>query len=155
MSAILERWNSAAEYFSLMVSRPTPLQYAALCYRKSGNCAEVLLITSRGSGRWILPKGWAMKNTSDFGTAASEAFEEAGVVGRIGPSALGTYQFRKWMRGGLPVRCTVQVYPLEVERLEDDYPEKDERQRQWFSVEEAAGKVDEPELQSLIRDFCP
>ncbi|WP_419913549.1 NUDIX hydrolase [Hoeflea sp.] len=155
MSAILERWNTAAEYFSLMVSRPTPLQYAALCYRKSGHSFEVLLITSRGSGRWILPKGWAIKNTSDFGTAAVEAFEEAGVIGRIGASPLGTYEFHKWMRGGLPVRCTVQVYPLEVEELEDDFPEKDQRQRHWFKIEDAAEKVDEPQLQTMIREFCP
>ncbi|MEX3008767.1 NUDIX hydrolase [Hoeflea sp. TYP-13] len=155
MSALMERWNTAAEYLSLMVSRPAPLQYAALCYRKAADGIEVLLITSRGTGRWILPKGWAIKNMSDSGTAAREALEEAGVAGWVHSDSIGTYEYRKWMHGGLPVQCTVQVYPLRVEHLEDKYPEKNQRQRRWFSQQEAASLVGEPELQQLIRSFCP
>ena len=154
MSAIKQSWNAASEYLSLMVRRPTPLQYAALCYRRKKGVVEILLITSRGTGRWILPKGWAMKKESEPGTAAQEAYEEAGVVGQIDPTALGTFEFDKWVHG-MPVPCTVQVYPLKVERLDDDFPEKDQRQRKWFSIEEAAAKVDEPQLQDLIKSFCP
>jgi 8-oxo-dGTP pyrophosphatase MutT (NUDIX family) len=147
--------STAAEYLSLMVSRPPPLQYAALCYRQGVDGVEILLITSRGTGRWILPKGWAMKNLSDFGTAAQEALEEAGVVGDVESNSIGSYQFRKWLPGGLPVNCTVKVYPLEVLRLEDEYPEKEQRQRRWFNQETAAELVGEPELKELLREFTP
>lgn len=151
----MESWNTAAEYFSLMVSRPAPLQYAALCYRKTGVRVEFLLVTSRGTGRWILPKGWAMDKMSGSGAAAREAYEEAGVFGKIMEDPLGAYDYKKWMRGGLPVQCSVRVYALEVERLENGYPENDQRNRQWFSQEEAVELVSEPQLKALISDFNP
>jgi 8-oxo-dGTP pyrophosphatase MutT (NUDIX family) len=147
--------SKAAETLSLMVSRPPSLQYAALCYRKAKKGIEVLLITSRGSGRWIMPKGWAMKNETDYGTAAQEAREEAGVVGDVEQEAIGSYRYRKLLPEGLPIDCTVNVYALEVERLEDEYLEKGERQRRWFSQDEAARKVGEPELQLLLKEYTP
>ncbi|MCP4314517.1 MAG: NUDIX hydrolase [Hyphomicrobiales bacterium] len=150
-----QRLNTAADYLSLMMSRPAPLQYAALCFRRGTEGLEVLLVTSRGTGRWILPKGWAIKNLSDSGTAAREALEEAGVVGQVRSKSIGTYQVRKWMHGGLPVQCTVQVYPLEVEQLRDEYPERNQRQRRWFSQAEAASLIGEPELKALISVFYP
>ena len=150
-----QSWNTAAEYLSLMVSRPAHLQYAALCFRRGSDGHDVLLITSRGTGRWILPKGWAIKNLSDSGTAEREALEEAGVVGRIRPNAIGSYPYRKWMRGGLPVQCDVQVYALEVSHLKEEFPERKQRQRSWFSQQEAATLVGEPELKQLISDFYP
>lgn len=155
LSAIMNKLNSAAEHLSLMFIRPAPLQYAALCYRRTGHGQEILLITSRGTGRWVLPKGWSMKKKSGSGAAAREAYEEAGAVGQIGQQPVGTFEYRKWLRGGLPVQCIVRVYPLEVERLEDDFPEKDQRQRQWFSPQQASELVEEPQLQALIRRFCP
>ena len=134
---------------------PDAQQYAALCYRRAGSGIEVLLITSRGTGRWIIPKGWAMEDLSDHATAAREALEEAGVVGKIRKKPIGEYPYSKWMPTELPVQCTVQVYPLEVDHLEDNYLEKDERERRWFSQKKAAAKVGEPELKKLILDFDP
>lgn len=130
-------------------------QYAALCYRLTKGGCEVLLITSRGTGRWILPKGWAIKNSSDWQTAASEAQEEAGVKGKVAKKPIGSYYYRKWMQQGLPIECDVTVYPLEVSRLQEDYLEKHERERRWFSQAEAAALVGEPELKKLIANFKP
>lgn len=155
MTAVTQLLYKAAETLRLMVSRPAPLQYGALCFRRGAEGLEVLLITSRGTGRWILPKGWAIKNLSDSGTAAREAFEEAGVVGQVRSKSIGTYRVRKWIHGGLPVYCTVQLYPLEVEQLRDKYPEKKQRKRRWFSQAEAASLLGDPELKALVSAFYP
>ncbi|MEM9107054.1 MAG: NUDIX hydrolase [Pseudomonadota bacterium] len=147
--------HKAAEAEKPRSDRPAALQYAALCYRRTDDGIDVLLITSRGTGRWIIPKGWAMEDLSDHATAAREALEEAGVVGKIKKKSIGTYPYSKWMPAEMPIECSVKVYPLEVSQLEDDYLEKDERERRWFSRKKAASKVDEPELKELILDFKP
>ncbi len=96
-----------------------------------------------------------MDKMSGSGAAAREAYEEAGVFGQIKDDPLGTYDYQKWMRGGLPVQCSVRVYALKVERLESGYPEIDQRHRQWFSQEEAVDFVNEPQLKALISEFDP
>jgi len=148
-------WRELVENLGLMVSRPAALQYGALCYRVKADEPTFLLITSRETGRWIIPKGWAVKNLSDAGSAEQEAFEEAGAVGHICASPLGTYRYQKWMQGGFPVECDVRVYAMAVERLEDEYPEADQRQRRWFRRDDAVCRIDEPQLQDLVADFSP
>ena len=150
-----DRWKGFVENVGLMVSRPAPLQYAALCYRQSKKRREFLLITSRDTGRWIIPKGWAIKNLTEAESAAQEAFEEAGVVGRIEADPLGAFDYDKWMDGGFPIRCRVQVYAMEVARLEKSYPEAQQRKRKWFGMKGAIARVQEPELQKLIAGFSP
>jgi 8-oxo-dGTP pyrophosphatase MutT (NUDIX family) len=151
----LESWKGFVENIGLMVSRPAPLQYAALCYRIADDDLKILLITSRDSRRWIIPKGWAIKNLSGSGSAAREAYEEAGAIGRIDPAPFGTYSYRKWLRGGFPVHCDVRVYSMEVDHLADAYPELDQRKRRWFTKNEAVSKVKEPQLRDLISSFSP
>ncbi len=133
----------------------TDAQYAALCYRLSGkDTNEVLLITSRDTGRWVIPKGWPMKGKSGAECALREAFEEAGVEGRLSPDPIGVYPYDKV----LPDRvtpCIVTVYPVEVSHLSKDFPEKGQRERRWFKAKKAAAKVDEPELRSLLNSFDP
>ena len=123
-------------------------QVAALPYRTDslGNL-EILLVTSRETGRWVLPKGWPMKGRNLHKAAQIEAFEEAGVVGKTGKRALGTYSYDK--DGVVP--CRVSVYPLPVEALEGEWPEKDQRQREWHSPTEASECVDESDLKALLR----
>jgi len=127
-----------------------PRQYAALPYReaKKGRI-EVLLITSRGAGRWLIPKGWPMKGRKPHETAAREAYEEAGAVGRPDRRPVGVYAGRKRMNGSR-IRCHIEVYPLPVSRLKANWPESAERVRKWFDVKKAAALVDEPGLESLI-----
>lgn len=139
----------------LMVRRPPRQQYAALCYRisKGSNTPEILLLTSRETRRWVIPKGWPMDGKDAYKVAEREAYEEAGVKGDIGQDSIGHFHYDKKLRSGLVVTCRVEVYPLKVEKLISDFPEKDERDLSWFSPAEAAELVNEPELKQLILEF--
>ena len=112
-----------------------------------------MLITSRETRRWIVPKGWPMKGRSPHGTAAREALQEAGIRGRISKQAIGAYSYTKRGLGGQRWDCTVHVFPLEVRTELDTWREKSERTREWFSYLEAAELIEEPELKSLILAF--
>ncbi|MEM6463349.1 MAG: NUDIX hydrolase [Pseudomonadota bacterium] len=147
--------NAAVEDHSRMVGQQPHAQYAALCFRRATDGHQILLITSRGTGRWVLPKGWAIKNLTGSGTAAQEALEEAGVRGKVRSDPIGSYDYNKWLHDGLTVPCLVQVYPLEVAQLIDDYPEKHERQRRWFKPDEAGCRVEERQLKKLLNAFRP
>ncbi|QPM88969.1 NUDIX hydrolase [Pseudooceanicola algae] len=130
-------------------------QYAALTYRMVKDRPEILLITSRGTGRWILPKGWPMKNRSPANAALREAYEEAGVSGRVSDEALGTYGYDKMLDDGAALPCRCVVYPVEVDHLKRQFPEAGQRRRKWVSRKKAARLVDEPELAQLLRQFDP
>ena len=140
-------------------TRPEPdreprTQYAALPWRKAADGAvEMLLITSRESRRWVIPKGWPMKDKKPAPCAAQEAFEEAGVVGSPGRKTLGAYHYDKRLRSGRLQHVRVMVYPLEVREERDAWPEKDQRERLWASPADAAGLVEEPELKALLAKF--
>jgi 8-oxo-dGTP pyrophosphatase MutT (NUDIX family) len=127
-------------------------QYAALPFRRQEGL-EVMLITSRERRRWVIPKGWPMKGKSRHGAAAQEALEEAGIQGAIKKKAVGSYIYVKRGIGGISWPCTVFVYPLAVHVEQDDWLEKAERTRQWFSYIEAAEAVEEPDLRALILAF--
>ena len=125
-------------------------QYAALCWRMHRGAVEVLLVTSRDTGRWVLPKGWPANGLSPADSARREAWEEAGVEGAVGPDALGFYAYDKVMAPDPSLPCVVGVFPLRVERLLARFPERKERRRKWFAAEKAARKVMEPELRALL-----
>lgn len=141
--------------------RPEPdreprTQYAALPWRRREDGAvEVLLITSRESRRWVIPKGWPMKDMEPGPCAAQEAFEEAGVLGDTRRRSLGVYHYDKWLRSGRQQHVRVQVFALEVREERGIWPEMAERDRNWTSPAEAASLVDEPELQALLAKFKP
>ena len=127
---------------------------AALCWRASAEGGpEVLLITSLNSRRWILPKGWLMESMSLAESAAREAFEEAGVAGRIASKPFGSYHYLKEKKDGGGVPCSVDVFALEVTQQLDDWPEKGAREISWLLLDEAAILVSEPGLRELLRDF--
>jgi hypothetical protein len=114
---------------------------------------QVLLVTSRESGRWVIPKGNFGNNVSPHSAAAQEAEEEAGVRGSVCPTPLGTYRYRKRKGSGAALMADVEVFPLAVSEELSDWKEKKQRQRRWFSLGEAANAVDEPDLRDLIRSF--
>ncbi len=122
-------------------------QSAAIPYRHRKGKLEVLLITSRKKKRWIIPKGIVEPTLGAPDSAAKEAWEEAGVAGIIHPEPLGVYTYEKW--GG---RCTVTVYTLKVETEFAHWPEED-RNREWVSVQEAASRVREKDLKTMIRSL--
>jgi 8-oxo-dGTP pyrophosphatase MutT (NUDIX family) len=130
------------------------LQYAALPWRRAGSL-EILLVSSRETKRWVIPKGWPIPGLSPHDAAAREAFEEAGVKGRTEAIALGHYHYVKRRRRGTDQLCRVEVFALNVESQAADWPEKDERTRRWFLATAAADAVEEIELKALIRGFMP
>ena len=86
---------------------------------------EVLLITSRDTGRWIIPKGWPLKGKAPHKAAAREAREEAGIVGKINKRPLGSFFYEKRLKRGKIVVCEVQVFGLKVKRQKASWPEKE------------------------------
>ncbi len=131
-------------------------QFAALCYRVHNDKTQVLLVTSRTRGRWIIPKGWPVEGATPAEAAATEAYEEAGVKGKTFNICLGLYSYTKIMGEGeddLP--CAVSVFPVKVKTILKDYPEKADRKRKWFSVKKAAARVREPELRKILKHFDP
>ncbi len=125
-------------------------QVAALPLRLAKNGAiEILLVTSRDTGRWIIPKGWTSKRIRDCKAAAREAREEAGVKGKILREAIGTYRYIKRELGNGAL-IEVRVFLLKVSKRCKRWPEKRERRRAWFDIEDAASRVSDPELSILI-----
>ena len=135
--------------------RDVSTQFGALCYRVKNDKVQILLITSRGTGRWIIPKGWPMNETTPSEAAQQEAWEEAGVKGEAIPVCLGIYSYQKNVGENDDLPCVVATFPIKVKKLAKDYPEADERDRKWFSPKEAASLVDEPELATMIKKFKP
>jgi 8-oxo-dGTP pyrophosphatase MutT (NUDIX family) len=134
--------------------RPKRVQVAALCYREKKNRKEVLLITSRDTGRWILPKGWPIDGLDEAGAALQEAWEEAGVKkGEIANSPLGTFNYDKRMDSGALTPVEAQVFEVKVQDMRDEFPETDERTRRWVAPAKAAEMVDEPELKQILNAF--
>jgi 8-oxo-dGTP pyrophosphatase MutT (NUDIX family) len=117
--------------------------------RKKRKSWQVLLITSRETGRWVIPKGWPSRRLSDVIAAAREAKQEAGVTGKISKEICGSYRYRKVGRAGVRM-VEVNTYVLRVKREKKTWRERGQRQRAWFEKEEAASKVKEPGLKALI-----
>jgi 8-oxo-dGTP pyrophosphatase MutT (NUDIX family) len=131
------------------------VQYAALPWRRTADGEVcVLLITSRETRRWVIPKGWPMKGRTPAEAAAQEAFEEAGVTGRTDAQPLGAYDYGKRLRQGLVQDVRVLVFALEVTAEQPAWPEQAQREKLWTSPAEAALLVEEPDLQALLRGFA-
>ena len=128
-------------------------QYAALPWRRAQGF-EILLITSRETRRWVIPKGWPMPGKSAAESAAEEAYEEAGIRGEISAQPMGHYTYSKRLRSRAKKRFRVDVFAMEVTEVLDLWPEAHERARQWLSPAEAVAVVEEPELAALIRTFA-
>ena len=134
-------------------SRGLITQYGVLPYRLDAQGKlEFLLITSRERRRWVVPKGNPIPFLLNYESAAREAFEEAGVEGPIAIQPIGSYRYGKRRRGG-EAPAIVNVYPLLVTREAGDWPERRQRERRWFSQEEAAAAVEEAELAVTILSF--
>jgi len=131
-------------------------QVAALCWRhspKRNSQLEILLVTSLSSKRWILPKGWLEPELSAAENAAREAFEEAGVTGKVNPNPVGAYHYLKEKKDGGGVPCSVDVFALAVTKQLDDWPEKSARELAWVPVEQAMIQVSEPGLREILKTF--
>lgn len=129
-----------------------PLQVAALPFKRSKDGSlQVMLVTSRGTGSWILPKGWPMAGKTLSEAAAQEAYEEAGVRGSASPAEIGRFSHSKSQLLAEPLHCEVAVFPMAVEEELAIWPERRQRTRAWFGVEEAAAAVKSRALSAIIR----
>ncbi|NNG71935.1 NUDIX hydrolase [Rhizobium laguerreae] len=132
-------------------------QYGALCfrYKEAGSEIEVLVITSRESRRWIIPKGWPIKGKRPHEAAAIEAWEEAGVRGKAKKKPVGSYTYLKELDDGNVTPCIVELFQIEVTAVSTDFKERGQRLFDWVSPSEAARRVREIELKSLLVNFKP
>jgi 8-oxo-dGTP pyrophosphatase MutT (NUDIX family) len=127
-------------------------QVAALPFRIAPR-PEILLVTSRETRRWVVPKGWPIEGRSLPEAAAREAYEEAGLDGDMSPDAVGVYHYFKRKKSGAMVLCAVSVFPMAVREQRRKWPEKKQRLTRWFAYEEAAALVHEAELRDIILAF--
>lgn len=157
---VLKSWKELSRVcgrvLAPMWSRPTEQQVGALCFRRGKDGVEILLITSRDTGRWIPPKGWPMAEQSAPEVARIEAWEEAGVRPKsVSREPVGYFHYQKALEDGARVPCRVALYAVEVASLAKKYPEMDDRNRNWFKQAEAARLVGDPGLDRLIAGFRP
>ncbi len=128
-------------------------QIGAICYRSNDKDVKILLITSRRSKRWIIPKGWKVDKMSDRKSVALEAWEEAGVQGRVSDRSIGTYYYRKRSSKNDFLTCAVKVFALEVKASKKKFPERGQRKLKWVKPTLAIDLVAEPELKTVIKNF--
>jgi len=122
-------------------------QSAVVPYRHNKDgVLEILFVTSSGGSRWVIPKGLIEPDMTPWDSAANEAYEEAGLVGKAEPTELGVYEYSKWSG-----TCRVRVYPMRVDRELDVYPEAHMRKREWVQAEAAPDRVDEPGLKEILK----
>ena len=116
---------------------------------------DILLLTTRQSKRWIIPKGWPIKGLRPAKSAAREAFEEAGVRGRVRAKSVGFFAYDKTLdENGVRVSCEVRVFPLLVKRQSETWPEIEQRMVEWVAPDKALTLIEEPELKGLVAAFA-
>ncbi|MGO4624412.1 NUDIX hydrolase [Ensifer sp. 2YAB10] len=150
MNGVTQKDGCAAEQCA-----PEELQQVGVLpwrIRKNGD-ARILLITSRRSGRWIVPKGWPGKGLAPRVAASREALEEGGVIGVISKAPVTTYRYMKCLDDGSRVACRVAVFGMNVRGTLVDWREKGQRTRRWFSLAAAADKLDDRELATFLRSL--
>ena len=136
-----------------MAHRTIAEQSAVLAWRRRKRGLRILLVTSLETRRWVLPKGNVEDGLTPRESALREAFEEAGVEGHAADRRIGAYLYRKDDSKGGGLR-RVAVFPMQVSRVLDDWPEKDRRRREWMSPEAAAAAVAEKKLAKIIARFA-
>jgi 8-oxo-dGTP pyrophosphatase MutT (NUDIX family) len=124
-------------------------QSGVIPYRIRDRQIEVMLITSSTGKRWVIPKGLIEPDMTSEDSAAKEAWEEAGLLGKVFPDSIGTYEYNK----SSYTYCQVEVFLLQVQTVLENWPEASKRKRQWISIPKAIKRVDEPELKLILADL--
>lgn len=135
---------------------PPNMQVAALCWRKNKGRKEILLITSRDTGRWIVPKGWPITGLTAAQSALQEAWEEAGVRADANKARyVGRFAYDKELHEGKALHVEADLFKIRLRKgeIKDDFPERRERRRLWVTPRKAAKLVEEPDLQAILRKF--
>ncbi|MFT2215532.1 NUDIX hydrolase [Rhizobium giardinii] len=140
-----------AAYADVIMQGGMVEQVGAICFRTGlQGSIEVLLVTTRETGRWTIPKGWAIKGLKSHEAAEREAWEEAGVKGKARKSPLGYFTYLKTLDDGTKVPSLVEVHLVEVKKAFTRFPESKERSIEWLSPVAAAARVSVPELKGLL-----
>ena len=135
----------------MAATRPILNQAGVIAYRILDGKVQVLLMTSRDTGRWIIPKGNINGRSTPSKAAEKEAYEEAGVRGAVTSSIpLGIYTYSKKLESGEARAATVEVYLLRITERLKKWPEKGQRKLSWVSTKEAVGLVEEPGVVPLL-----
>jgi len=142
--------NWFAEAVQMFSARNTALQIGTLPCRLVKGSLEVCLITSRGGGRWIIPKGWPEPGLSHVEIAAQEAWEEAGLTGSVHPNMYATYLASKNIEPGIEIPVRMDVYLLANPNQAKKFPELGQRKVKWLTIEKAVERVDESGLKDVL-----
>ncbi|WP_244490315.1 NUDIX hydrolase [Rhizobium sp. Root708] len=146
----MKQFSRMAGFADAMLHGGRIRQVGAICYRTGAIGLEVLLITTRDTGRWTIPKGWPIGGKASHRAAEQEAFEEAGAKGRVSRTIFGRYAYVKVLSTHMRVDAVVDVHLLEVRRMAPRFPERGQRKQAWLSPQEAALRVKEPSLKRLL-----
>lgn len=138
-----------------VTKRDVRTQFGALPWRRRNGEVQVCLVTSRRTRRWIVPKGWPQDGATPAQAAETEAWEEAGLTGKVKTVCLGIFSYIKDIDEDVTLPCVVALFPLKVQDEAKNWPEKSIRTRKWVAPEKAAKLVDEPELSALLKKFDP
>ena len=156
MAVSIKRAGTVKRPLRAEVDREPRSQYAALPWRRTQDGQiEVLLISSRETRRWVIPKGWPIRRLKSPDCAAREAFEEAGLEGDVQRKKVGVFHYEKRLSSGRLQPVRVAVFALQVRHECEEFPEKGQRDRLWIAPAQASVLVDEPELKMLIAGFQP
>ena len=145
--SITDWLTGAAQMFS---ARNSALQISTLPCRTYNGSLEVCLITTRGGGRWIVPKGWPETDLSHVEVAAQEAWEEAGLTGAVNPDLYASYAATKELEPGIGIPVRIDVYLLVNPKQSKKFPELGQRKIKWLAIEKAAQRVDEDGLKNVL-----
>jgi 8-oxo-dGTP pyrophosphatase MutT (NUDIX family) len=131
---------------------PRHRQYGVIALRVArGDQIQTLLVTSRGTGRWVIPKGWRIRDRTPAGTAQREAYEEAGIKGQLwSRRPIGSYRYAK-ADEKFTGEILVRVFLMVVQEQKKDWPERAERRTRWVPLRRAATMVQERDLAKLLR----
>jgi 8-oxo-dGTP pyrophosphatase MutT (NUDIX family) len=136
----------------MTATNPILHQAGVIAYRILNGNVQVLLMTSRDSGRWIIPKGNVNGSATPAKAAKKEAYEEAGLKGTISSSIpLGIYTYFKKLESGEARAAAVEVYLLHVNQQLKKWPEQAERNLSWVTMKEAVELIEEPGVVPLLR----
>ena len=145
--------NWIAEAAQIFSARHTALQIGTLAFRTRERRLEVCLITSRGGGRWIIPKGWPEADLSHPEIAAQEAWEEAGLTGSVRPDMYASYMSSKSIEPGVELPVRMNIYLLANPGQAEEFPELGQRKVKWLTTKEAVTRVDDGGLQEVLTKF--
>jgi len=110
----------------------------------------MLLIASSSTGKWGPPKGHIEPGETSYETARREAYEEAGIEGRVTEVSCGSFTYRKPIR---PMEYRVAVHVLMVNGLCDHYPEESSRSKKWVPLADAGSEVANPGLSQILEQI--